>query len=291
MEATRLTLELAASVSKFDIIELWYEDAFNSFECKFSYATEAVQKEFESVIVGHYPHHSREHIISPQLCQRAKESVDKFCWLPRDKVISVPGILPIKTELSIFLDNDGIKSNVFLVCFSFSELQMNIRMIQYLAGLTLSVYISAYFLDDERAGNDLDAVHGMSSRLGKPRSDSVSILSDLSRSHISKDWSERMGGESKMMGDASLRKSYSSFSTRADSAKDSARIETDCSQNIAPSWKPAREFSYPIVQVAVLKNVEKLSIGQFGNMQYVASGTNSDVYRATYNGMEVAVKM
>jgi hypothetical protein len=67
MEATRLTLELAASVSKFDIIELWYEDAFNSFECKFSYATEKVQKEFESVIVGHYPHHTREHIISPQV--------------------------------------------------------------------------------------------------------------------------------------------------------------------------------------------------------------------------------
>lgn len=100
-----------------------------------------------------------------------------------------------------------------------------------------------------------------------------------------------MGGESKVMGDASLRKSYSSFSTCADSARDSARIETDCSQNNAPSWQPAREFSYPIAQVAVLKNVEKLSIGQFGNMQYVASGTNSDVYRAKYNGMDVAVKM
>eukprot|EP01035_Chromulina_nebulosa_P033690 gene33690-45117_t len=85
MEATLKTLQLASSISNFDIIELWYQDAFNSFECKFSYATEAVQKEFESVIVGHYPHHAREHIISPQLCQRAKESVDKFCWLPRDK--------------------------------------------------------------------------------------------------------------------------------------------------------------------------------------------------------------
>ena len=67
MEATRQTLELAASVSKFDIVELWYEDAFNLFECKFSYATEAVQKEFESVIVGHYTHHSREHVISPKV--------------------------------------------------------------------------------------------------------------------------------------------------------------------------------------------------------------------------------
>ena len=67
MEATLKTLQLASSISNFDIIELWYQDAFNSFECKFSYATEAVQKEFESVIVGHYPHHAREHIISPQV--------------------------------------------------------------------------------------------------------------------------------------------------------------------------------------------------------------------------------
>ena len=67
METTLKTLELASSISNFDIIELWYEDAFNSFECKFSYATEAVQKEFESVIVGHYPHHSREHKISPEV--------------------------------------------------------------------------------------------------------------------------------------------------------------------------------------------------------------------------------
>jgi hypothetical protein len=196
--------------------------------------------------------------------------VDKFCWLPRDKVISVPGILPIKTELSIFLDNDGIKSNVFLVCFSFSDLRMNIRMIQYLAGLTLSVYISAYFLDDERAENDLDAVHGMNIRLGNPISDTKSVLSDLSRSHVSKDWSEKMA---------------------ADSVSVSMSTVSVSSPNNAPSWKPAREFSYPIAQVAVLKNVEKLSIGQFGNMQYLASGTNSDVYRATYSGMDVAVKM
>ena len=66
MEATRKTLQLAASISNFDIIELWCEDAFNSFECKFACATEQVQKEFDTVIVGHYPHHSREHKISPQ---------------------------------------------------------------------------------------------------------------------------------------------------------------------------------------------------------------------------------
>ena len=68
MEATRKTLELAASVSNFDIVELWCEDELNSFECIFAYATEQVQKEFNStVIVGHYPHHSREHKISPQV--------------------------------------------------------------------------------------------------------------------------------------------------------------------------------------------------------------------------------
>ena len=213
--------------------------------------------------------------------------MDKFCWLPRDKTISVPGILPIKTELSIFLDNDGIKSNVFLVCFSFSELRMNIRMIQYLAGLTLSAYISAYFLDEEIAENDLDAVHGTSLKLGKTCSDSKSLLSDLSRSQISKEMND------KMTGDTYQRKSHSSVS-RTDSAGSLNRalnIISSSSLNEAPTWAPSRDFSFPVAQIAVLKHVEKISIGQFGNMQYVASGTNSDVFRATYNGVDVAVKM
>ena len=67
MEATRKTLEHASSISHFDIIELWHDDGFNSFECKFAYATEAVQTAFNSVIVGDYPHHSREHIVSQQV--------------------------------------------------------------------------------------------------------------------------------------------------------------------------------------------------------------------------------
>lgn len=70
MNSTWKTLEHAASISKFDIIELWYEDAFNSFECKFAYATDEVQTAFDSVIVGNYPHHSRDHIISPQVIMK-----------------------------------------------------------------------------------------------------------------------------------------------------------------------------------------------------------------------------
>jgi len=68
MESTQKTLELASVVSNFDIIELWIEDSHNnSYECKFSYAAKVVQYEFSSLIVGHYPHHSREHLISPQV--------------------------------------------------------------------------------------------------------------------------------------------------------------------------------------------------------------------------------
>jgi len=68
-------------------------------------------------------------------------------------------------------------------------------------------------------------------------------------------------------------------------------VITTSALNNAPTWPPSRDYSFPIAQVAVLKQAEKISLGQFGNMQYVASGTNSDVFRATYNGMDVAVKM
>eukprot|EP01035_Chromulina_nebulosa_P036360 gene36360-48979_t len=260
MNSTWKTLEHAASISKFDIIELWYEDAFNSFECKFAYATDEVQTAFDSVIVGNYPHHSRDHIISPQLCQQANESSNRFVWLSRDKVLAVPGLLPIQTELAIFLNNDGINSNVYLVCFSLSVLKLNIRMVQYLSGLTLCAYISAFFLDEEGIGNDLDEVHGKAMNFEQSIGGSKSILSDLSRSRQSKGASES----------GAFQKSYSSSSHTDSTAELTNKMEkmasADSKYYTAPTWEPSRACSYPISQVKVLKEVALISIGRFGDL-------------------------
>ena len=174
--------------------------------------------------------------------------------------------------MSVFLDSDGIKSNVFLVCFSFSDLKMNIRMLQYLTGLTLSIYISAYFLDDENASTDLDSqVHG-----------GVHPASIF-----------KLGAGSSL--DVSLAKSASSGEGDVIVSNE---VFTDGSLQMShlkpsfPTWEPNRNYSYPIAKVEVLRAVENnLSAGHFENMLYIASGSNSDVHRATFNSKEVAVKM
>lgn len=68
MEVTYKTMELAASSFHFEIVELWYYDeSADFFECKFVYATPETKDKYPNVIVGHYPQHSRDHIISPQV--------------------------------------------------------------------------------------------------------------------------------------------------------------------------------------------------------------------------------
>ena len=67
MEATTSTLALAASISKFDVVELWIEESPNVFECKYIYATPGVRLLYPEIIVGHYPQHYREHVLSPQV--------------------------------------------------------------------------------------------------------------------------------------------------------------------------------------------------------------------------------
>ena len=95
-----------------------------------------------------------------QLCQAAKDSPERFCWLSEnDCAISSQ----IQTKLAIYLDNDGIKSNVILVCYSFSDLPFNAKIVQYLRALSISIYMSSgYIMNDENFGNDLDMVaHGV----------------------------------------------------------------------------------------------------------------------------------
>ena len=193
--------------------------------------------------------------------------------------------------MAIFLDNDGINSDVYLVGFSLSEVKLNIRMVQFLSVLTLCAYISALFLDEEDIGNDLDKVHGKALNFDQSIGGSKkSILSGLSRSIQSKGASESRV----------FQKSYSSslhtdstaeLTNKVEKAEMVASTDYRC-YYAAPTWEPREAFSYPIKQVPVLKEVALLCIGRFGDLaRPMASGTNADVYHTTHNLMDVAVKV
>mmetsp|Transcript_10092 Transcript_10092/g.13863 ORF Transcript_10092/g.13863 Transcript_10092/m.13863 type:complete len:175 (-) Transcript_10092:624-1148(-) len=158
MEATHKTMELASTISKFEIVELWREDSLNNFECKYVYIAAEYQNLFPQLICGHYPQHTKEHKISPGLCMAAKLSPEKYFWNAEDivKIINGCDSYNIKSKFAIFLDSEDANINIYLVCFSFTVRPYNTSLLQYLTGLCLTIYISAYYLDEERVRNDLD---------------------------------------------------------------------------------------------------------------------------------------
>lgn len=149
-------------------------------------------------------------------------------------------------------------------------------------GLTLSLYISAYFLDDESIGNDLDiemhATHRDVNIYGKnPKGLSISIGEANSYLDRSQALTSTTREEISLCGDMII------------DNDDPIPKKIPC---LTPTWEPSYDFSYPVSEIKVLKSVNtQLSAGSFGDMQYLASGSNSDVFRATYGDINVVVKM
>jgi len=67
MRATASSMALASLILGFDIVELWSEDANQKLHCTYVHATDEVIAKYPSIIVGHYPMHKREHILSPKV--------------------------------------------------------------------------------------------------------------------------------------------------------------------------------------------------------------------------------
>lgn len=61
------SLSLAATVLRFQIVELWHEDESGDYCCTYVHAIEEVLRQYKDIIVGYYPEHTREHMISPKV--------------------------------------------------------------------------------------------------------------------------------------------------------------------------------------------------------------------------------
>ena len=66
IRAMSSSLSLAATVLRFQIIELWHENQQDEDSSAFVHATDEVTKQYKDIIVG-YPEHTREHMISPRV--------------------------------------------------------------------------------------------------------------------------------------------------------------------------------------------------------------------------------
>lgn len=68
MRATASSMALAALILGLDIVELWSEDSGQKLHCTYVHASDDIVAKYPSIIVGHYPMHKREHIVSPKVC-------------------------------------------------------------------------------------------------------------------------------------------------------------------------------------------------------------------------------
>jgi hypothetical protein len=155
MVCTRKVMDLVAQVVGLDIIELWTEGSDKKVTCTYVYATRAMKSAHHNIITGHYPTHHREHVLSPSLCNLAKNSRTKHYWKVKDntktKIEADILNIDVQTELSYCFEADGI--NVFIVGFMLEKVPFKKKLVKFMAGISYSIYVAAFDLDDE--GDDI----------------------------------------------------------------------------------------------------------------------------------------
>ncbi len=68
IRAMSSSLSLAATVLRFQIVELWHENQMGDYRCTYVHSGEETIRQYSEIIVGYYPEHRREHLISPRVC-------------------------------------------------------------------------------------------------------------------------------------------------------------------------------------------------------------------------------
>ncbi len=152
MQCTKKVMELVASVIGLDIVELWTEDDKGKLRCTYVYATEPMKERSTNIIVGHYPNHTRKHVVSPTLCKYARQSKTRHYWkVKEDSSIQLEADClnwGVQTELCYFLQiEDNIK--VFIVGLIVEKIPFKSKLVKFMAGISYSIYIAAFDMDDD----------------------------------------------------------------------------------------------------------------------------------------------
>lgn len=71
MRAMSNSLSLASTVLRFQIVELWYENDKGGYSCTYVHAVDEVTRHYKEIIVGYYPNHNKEHVVSPRVSSRS----------------------------------------------------------------------------------------------------------------------------------------------------------------------------------------------------------------------------
>eukprot|EP00597_Dinobryon_sp_UTEXLB2267_P004381 CAMPEP_0170075316 /NCGR_PEP_ID=MMETSP0019_2-20121128/12469_1 /TAXON_ID=98059 /ORGANISM="Dinobryon sp., Strain UTEXLB2267" /LENGTH=683 /DNA_ID=CAMNT_0010286195 /DNA_START=86 /DNA_END=2137 /DNA_ORIENTATION=- len=161
MKATSSSMSLASSVLGFEVVELWSDEGDGRIHCTYVHAEENFIKRYPDIITGHYPNHRRKHVLSPMLCELARNAKSNYHWnviedssenvINRSAYTDV--VFPVKTEMSYLLNGDTGGSFVFIVGLSTEVVEFKESKLKFLSGLGYAIYVAAFDLDDEEEEN------------------------------------------------------------------------------------------------------------------------------------------
>jgi len=312
MRATSSSLALAASVLGFEITELWTEDAEGIPKCIYVHAEEEIVKVYPDILVGHYPNHKKNHVVSPNLCKLAKDSPDGGYWKIHasdnyskgDETLHLDSGLSIRTEMSFMLqyhNDEEIKNGpkVYIIGFSTQKIHFSAVKFKFLSGLGYAIYVAAFDLDEEkdaledksldmkafqpRVKSSLSLVnlHGLETGSGgTSRKGSMDSIKSLVNSNSNSNDDTEKG--SKEEGAELILKNIVSLDLSADESLLEMQQE---------GWD-LDVFSFPVSELEIKNAIpHNLIWTDFKKVCHIAEGSNANVFLAYWNNEKVIIKM
>ena len=263
MIALAKSMNLAASVLGFDIIELWSSEdrressTIDSYHCTYVYASPEILGTYPDVIVGHWPEHKRKHTVSPQLCQCALESASGYYW--HTLIDGEQQIEALKssaqTEVAYLLQGEEIPLHVFIVGFAVNRIEFLHSKINFLSGIGYAIYVAAFVDGAEEHAAVVDSTLDEVTK-DIPRRPSRSVL---------------LNGQERMSMDV---------------------VESYREMSDYENFKLLNEFAFPLEQLPRTKPaLINMSIEQVKEITHFADGSNSNIYSGTLDKRLIVVKM
>jgi tRNA A-37 threonylcarbamoyl transferase component Bud32 len=184
LKATQQTMNVISTVLHFDVVELWkFENG--QYTPVFIHAEDSVRKLNTSIIASDafYPNDGRKHVLSPMLCDQARQSPNGYTWRVADpanvgkngKPVLFPDHpTPYQTAMSYHVNADKPGISITILGFSLSTVPFTNSRFNFLSGVSYAIYIAAFDLDEE---DDVvkDASQLASDALKRKELDTVSV--------------------------------------------------------------------------------------------------------------------
>ena len=158
VKATSQAMNVISTVLRFDVVELWkYENGQPI--CVYIHAEQTVLRTNSAIISGDtfYPTDKRKHQLSPNLCELARRSSDRYHWrvangsvLDRNgrPVLYAEHPTPYQTEMSYHVDLQDAPGDLFIIAFAVGSVPFSNTRLKFLNGVSYAVCVAAFDLED-----------------------------------------------------------------------------------------------------------------------------------------------